>query len=212
MSRVKTPAWRPNFESLAISSASLEGGVAIDRRHRAEDLLAPDLRLVRRRAEQGRGQAAALVDQLAAGEQLGAGGDRLVDPLLDPVAVARGDQRPDVGLVVERVADLELLDVGDQPLGEGVGDVLLDEDALDRDAALAGVREGVDLRFVGRRLPVAVGVDDQRRVGAQLEVDLLVGDAAADAPADLGRAGEGSAPRSARARRSRCRPRRRGRG
>ena len=75
-----------------------------------------------------------------------------------------------------------------------VGDVLVDEDPLDRDAALASVREGMELRLVGRRLPVAVGVDDQRRVGAQLEVDLLVGDAAADAPADPGRAGEGERP------------------
>ena len=65
-----------------------EVGEAVDRRHRPEDLLAPDLGVARRRAEQGRRQAAALVDQLAAGEQLGARGDRLVDPLLDPVAVA----------------------------------------------------------------------------------------------------------------------------
>ena len=43
----------------------VEVRVAVDRRHRAEDLLAPDLGLVRRRAEQGRRQAAALVDQLA---------------------------------------------------------------------------------------------------------------------------------------------------
>ena len=134
------------------------------------------------RAEQGRRQAAALVDQLAAGQQLGAGGDRLVDPLLDPVAVAGGDQRADVGLGVERVADRQRLDVGDEALGEGVGDVLVDEDALDRDAALAGVREGVDLGFVGRRLPVAVGVDDQRRVRAELEVDLLVGDLGCGCP------------------------------
>ena len=62
--------------------------VAVDRRHRAEDLLAPDLGLARRAGEQGRGEAAALVDQLAAAQQLGAAGDRLVDPLLDPVAVA----------------------------------------------------------------------------------------------------------------------------
>ena len=62
--------------------------------------------------------------------------------------------------------------------------VLVEEDPLDRDAALAGVGEGVELGLVGRRLPVAVGVDDQRRVGAELEVDLLVRDLGADAPAD----------------------------
>ena len=68
---------------------------------------------------------------------------------------------------------------------------VVDDDPLDRDAALAGVGEGVYLGFVGGRLPVAVGVDDQRRVRSQLQVDLLVGDAAADVPADPGRAGEG---------------------
>ncbi len=136
--------------------------------------------------EQGRRQAAALVDQLAAGQQLGAAGDRLVDPLLDPVAVVGGDQRADVGVRVERVADRQLLDVGDEPLGEGVGDVLVDEDPLDRDAALAGVGEGVDLGLVGRRLPVAVVVDDQRRVGAELEVDLLVRDLGCGCPSRPG--------------------------
>ena len=76
--------------------AELREGV--DRGDRAEDLLAPDLGVFGRRAEQGRGEAAALVDQLAAGQQLGPGGDRLVDPRLDPVAVVGGDQRADVGV------------------------------------------------------------------------------------------------------------------
>jgi hypothetical protein len=74
---------------LAIRSASSKSSSGVDRRHRAEDLLAPDLGLGGGR-EQGRGQAAALVDQLAAGEDLGAALRRLVDPLLDPVAVVGG--------------------------------------------------------------------------------------------------------------------------
>src|SRR5437016_1234122 len=97
-----------------------------------------------------------LVDQLAAGEQLGAGRDRLVDPLLDPVAVVGRDQRPDVGLGIEWVTDREALGVADKALGEVIGDRLVHEYALDRDAALPGVREGVKLGFVGSRLPVAV--------------------------------------------------------
>src|SRR6478752_5414886 len=63
----------------------LEVAEGVDRGDRAEDLLAPDLGVFRRRLQQGRGEAAALVDELAAGQQLGPAGDRLVDPLLDAV-------------------------------------------------------------------------------------------------------------------------------
>ena len=45
----------------------------------------------------------------------------------------------DVGVGIERVADPQRLGIGDEALGERVGDLLLDEDPLDRDAALAGV-------------------------------------------------------------------------
>ena len=65
-------------------------------------------------AQHGRREAAALVHQLAAGQQLGAARDRLVDPLLDPVAVVRGDQGADVGVLVHRVAHDQRLDVRDE--------------------------------------------------------------------------------------------------
>ena len=41
----------------------------------------------------------------AAGEPLGAGGDRVVDQLGDQVGLLGGDHRPDLGLPFERVAD-----------------------------------------------------------------------------------------------------------
>ena len=55
---------------------------------------------------------------------------------------------------------------------------------------LAGVAEAGDLDLVGRGLPVAVGLDDDRRVVAELEADLLARRPGPDAPPDVGRAGE----------------------
>ena len=97
----------------------------------------------------------------------------------------RGDQRRHVGGLVERVADDELLDLGDERVGERLGDRVVDVDPLGGDAALAGVAEPGDLDLGGRRLPVAVGLDDHRRVVAQLQADLLARRPGADVPADL---------------------------
>ena len=115
---------------------------------------------------------------------------RLVDPRRHPVALAGRDERRHVGGLVERVADDERCDPLDQRGGEVVGDRAVHVDPLRRDAALAGVGEAGDLDLVGRRLPVAVGLDDDRRVVAQLEPDPLARRPGPDAPADVGRAGE----------------------
>ena len=74
----------------------------------------------------------------------------------------------------------------DQRGGEVVGDRAVHVDPLRRDAALPGVAEAGDLDLGGRRLPVAVGLDDDRRVVAELEADLLARRPGADAPADVG--------------------------
>ena len=60
-------------------------------------------------AEHRRREHAVLAD-LAAREDLGAAGDRFVDPRLHAVALAGGDQRRHVGAFVERVADDEPFD------------------------------------------------------------------------------------------------------
>ena len=80
----------------------------------------------------------------AAGEDRAAHRDRLVDPALGPAAWLRVDHRADVGRRVERVADLELRDAGEEPLHERVPDGLVDEHPLDADAHLAGVGERAD--------------------------------------------------------------------
>ena len=62
---------------------------------------------------------------------------------------------------------------GHDALDELVAHRVVDVDALHRDAGLAGVAvaAGDDLR--GRELEVGVGLDDHRRVVAELEADLL---------------------------------------
>ncbi len=62
---------------------------------------------------------------------------------------------------------------------------------LDRHARLPGVGEPGGGDRLGRRLPVAVGLDDHRRVVAQLEDHLLAPGLVLDRPADLARTGEG---------------------
>ena len=100
------------------------------------------------------------------------------------------DERRHVGGLVERIADHQRVDVVDERVGEVVGDRAVHVDALRRDAALPGVAEPGDLDLGGGRLPVAVGLDDDRRVVAELEADLLARRPGTDAPADVGRAGE----------------------
>ena len=184
MSRVKTPAWRPNLESFAISSASPKsekrsivatgpkisshqtlascGGAPsrVGARQRPSSTSSPPV------SSSAPAATASSIHSLTRSRSSGV--------ISGPTSVSGSSGSPTRSfstLATSRSVN-------------GVGDRLVDEDPLDRDAALAGVGEGVDLGFVGGRLPVAVVVDDQRRVGAELEVDLLVRDLAADPPAD----------------------------
>ena len=119
--------------------------------------------------------------ELAAGEDLGAAGPCLVDPLQDPVAGVLVDHGPDVGLLVCRVAERQRLDLRQQSGDELVVDALLNVDPLDRDAALTGEGEAVLRSRRDGGVQVGVGLDDQRRRVAELEVDALPGRALARA-------------------------------
>ncbi len=106
--------------------------------------------------------------------------------------MCRRDERPHLGRVVLRVADLHAARRLDEQLGEAVVDARLDEDPRPRAAVLAGVVE--DGVRCGRRgaLEVGVGEDDVGGLAAELERDPL--DRPRSAPhhplPDLGRAGE----------------------
>ena len=79
---------------------------------------------------------------------------------------------------------------------EGVGDLVVDHDALGRHADLALVHEGAERGRVHRFVEVGVVEHDQRRLAAELEqhrLQIFRRDLGDD-PADVGRAGEIDAP------------------
>ena len=103
------------------------------------------------------------------------------------------DQRPDLGRVVGRVADLDLAGRLDEQLDDPVVDRALDEDPAPGAAVLAAVVEDRVRRLAGEALEVGVGEDDVRALAAELEADLLhvVGGQPHDLLAGRRLAGEG---------------------
>ena len=151
----------------------------------AEDLLALHLVVARRACDHGRSQEP-VVAQVAARQHLAL---RLADPREHAVALVLGDQRPDVRRRVRRIADLERADLCHEARYEVVPGAVHDVDALDRDAALAGEREGIrgEARDCPRR---GIAADDRRRRVAELEFHPLAVRPLGDSPADTGGAGE----------------------
>ena len=75
----------------------------------------------------------------------------------------------DVGGLVERVADHEGADRGGELGDDLVGDRGVHEETLRGDARLPRVGEAGDLHLGHGGAPVAVGLEDERRVVAELE-------------------------------------------
>ena len=84
-----------------------------------------------------------------------------------------GDDRAHLGLVVERVADLERLDLRDELLEQRVVDPRPRDDARTGGAVLAGVPVAGEPDSLGDRLRVGVVEDHHRRLASELEVDAL---------------------------------------
>jgi PPK2 family polyphosphate:nucleotide phosphotransferase len=78
----------------------------------------------------------------------------------------------------------------DEPVGEVVEDVVVDEDPLDADADLAGVAEGANRDPADGPVEVGAPVDDRPGVAAELEHDPLLAGARLHRPAHRGRSGE----------------------
>jgi hypothetical protein len=83
------------------------------------------------------------------------------------------DQRPDLHVGVGADTDRERVDRADEGLDECVVDAVLDEDPVRGDARLAGVAELAEDRACDRLVQLRVVEDDERRVPAELERDLL---------------------------------------
>jgi ParB family chromosome partitioning protein len=102
------------------------------------------------------------------------------------------DQRPEIGVVVHRVAELQRARPRHQLLHELVVDRRRHDQPRARLAHLALVEEGRPQRAVDRRVHVRVLEDDVRRLAAELERELLDRRRGQlhDPPPDHGRAGE----------------------
>ena len=168
--------------------------------HRPEDLLARQAPVVGTIGEHGRHRVVALAQRTvlgrqAAEHQLGIGPlQALFDILADLGELLVVDDGADIGLLVQRIADLEHRGLLLELLQEGVEDVLVQEHARAGRAALAlaGEAHGID-DAVDRPVLVGVGIDDRRALAAEFQRhrhDALCRRAHHDL-ADLGRASEG---------------------
>src|SRR5207245_2160163 len=110
---------------------------------------------------------------LAAGDQSGAAGDRVADGGLDPLGLGGGDEGAQPGGLQRRVAGGDGPDFGDECVEEVGVDFGGGDDALHRDADLAGVDVSAEGDRVGGGLDVGVRQDDHRAGRTQLEGQLL---------------------------------------
>ena len=95
--------------------------------------------------------------------------DRVVDLLGQFVAARDRGHRPETGLLVGRVTDLPVGDLGQEPLEEVVPHRGLDDQPLGRRAGLARVAEPAGHRGRDRAVEVGARQDDQRVGSAQLQ-------------------------------------------
>ena len=119
--------------------------------------------------------------------------DAALDPLVNRFVLHGINQRADVNAFVQRVAQAQLRHARLQAGDEGVGDILLNQQARAGAADLALIEEDrVDQTF-DCALEIGVVIDDKGRFAAQLQRQLDAGSGGRppDMPADGGRAGEG---------------------
>ena len=171
----------------------VERRVPVERRHRAEDLLAGELRVVRKPFEHGRRDQVALVVRALAARQDGAAvAARAIDRAEDVLHRALVHDRADLDLGIGRVADLAGRHAREQLVAEHVVHRVLDEDAPGRCALLARRPERACVGSFDGAVELGRGRHDQRVVAAELELDAAVacGRLVADRAADRNRAGE----------------------
>ena len=144
--------------------------------------------------EQRRAEVVAALGQVAGRlVQLGALVDAALDELGDLLQLALRVDRPDVGVLVQRVADADRRQAVLELVDERLGDRLLDEQPRPGAADLALVEvDAVDDALDGL-VERRIVEHDVGGLAAELEGQGLVGagDALEDLAADLGRAGEG---------------------
>jgi hypothetical protein len=157
-----------SFISASASASSLH---LLDADQRPEALLLHQEHAVVDAGEDGRLEPVALpLDALAAAAQRRALGEGIGHLFLEHRELRRAGDGADVGALGRRVADLEALHRVEEGGDEGVVDLLVDVDALDRAAALAGVVHRAVGERLGRGLRVGVLGDVGGILAAELEL------------------------------------------
>lgn len=110
---------------------------------------------------------------LASMEQASALGDGILHVLVDLCHRSAVNQRAVCGLAVEAVADLECLDDVDDALDKLLVDAAVDKDAVGAYAGLASDSELASNQVLHCFIEVGVLEDDEGRVAAQFEGELL---------------------------------------
>ena len=185
---VKTPHWRPKRLSLIAASASANESTAkrltTGAKASSEQIIAS-----RRHVDEHRRRVPAAV-RLAGDEGAGAVADRIGHPSVRALDRLLVHHRPELGVGIQRIADLHALDALDEAARELVVDRAHDVDALDADAHLPGVGERAVHEALDRPVEVGGLVDDRPGIAAELEDDLLLAGLGLHLPADARRAGE----------------------
>src|SRR5438876_173879 len=146
----------PELDSVRALHRLVQVGEAIEGRHRAEDLLAREERVIADSLEDSRRDEVGLVaGALTAGEHLRALGLTARDRLHDLLELLLVDDRTDLGLRIGRVADLAAVDPGEEPLLERVVRLVLHVDPARSGALLACRPERARIGGLGRTVEAA---------------------------------------------------------
>ena len=130
----------------------------------------------------------------AAGDDRGAVPHGLGDPRLGAPGGALVNHRPDLGGGIERIADRELRDAGDESIEEVGVHPLVHDDALHRDARLPGIAVAAGSAGLAGAVEIGIGFDDDAGVAAQLQRHTLGAGLGPDVPSRAGAPGEADHP------------------
>ncbi|MNF81711.1 hypothetical protein D3C84_639970 [compost metagenome] len=163
------------------------------RRQRTEGLLAGHLHLQAQVGQHRRlEEAVAEGMPFAATEQARTFAQGILHMVFDLGHRALVDQRAQVDVDGEAIANLELADAFGEAADKGLIDAVLHQKAIDADAGLPGVAVLGDQRALDRAFEIGVVEDDEGGVAAEFQGDLLQGLGALghEQLADRGGAGE----------------------
>ena len=149
-----------------------------DRHDRAEGLLAHDACFIVDTAEDRRLIVVAGVEfrwPSPATFKPSARGRGIGDDRLDRLQAPAVGERPDVGILGQRMADLQPSGQIDEALDEGIVPAAMDEESAGRHADLAGIAELHRHGEFGNLLGIGIGADDHRCMAAKLQREPLEG-------------------------------------